>query len=74
MYDMFYDCQSLETLDLSGWNVSNVNDMSYMFKNCKNLKYLDLSGWDTSNVMDVSGMFYHCPSPYTINCGKIVKK
>ena len=59
--------------DLSGWNVSNVNDMSYMFKNCKNLKYLDLSGWDTSNVMDVSGMFYHCPSPYTINCGKIVK-
>ena len=48
--------------------------MSYMFKNCKNLKYLDLSGWDTSNVMDVSGMFYHCPSPYTINCGKIVRR
>ena len=32
---MFYKCRSLEKLDLSGWDISNVDDMYNMFSGCK---------------------------------------
>ena len=63
---MFKWCESLASLDLSGWDTSNVRGMNGMFAYCKNLKSLDLSGWDTSNVKDMGKMFYECPSPYTV--------
>ena len=31
---MFYECAKLESLDLSGWDTSNVKDMENMFYNC----------------------------------------
>ena len=34
---MIYDCKKLN-YDLSGWNVSNVKDMTVMFYNCNSLK------------------------------------
>ena len=34
---MFNECESLETLNVSGWNVSKVNDMPYMFISCESL-------------------------------------
>ena len=34
MEDMFYGCRSLESLDLSGWNTSNVTYMGDMFYDC----------------------------------------
>ena len=49
-----------KTLDLSGWDVSNVKNMRELFFSCRNLKSLDLSGWDTSNVNDMSWMFFYC--------------
>ena len=33
MSDMFYHCESLTSLDLSGFNTENVTDMSHMFGN-----------------------------------------
>ena len=50
----------VKTLDLSGWNTSNVEDMSVMFYTCLDLESLDLSGWDVSNVKNMSGMFIDC--------------
>ena len=32
MNDMFFGCESLETLDISEWNVSNVKDMEDILK------------------------------------------
>lgn len=47
---MFWKCSSLTTVgDLSGWDVSNVTNMSYMFSG-SGFTSLDLSGWDVSNV------------------------
>ena len=40
--DMFFDCSSLESLDLSNWNTSNVTKMDNMFKNCYKLSNLTL--------------------------------
>ena len=59
--DLFINiADDVKTLDLSGWNTSNVEDMAWMFANCKSLESVDLSGWDTSKVKDMSRMFYCC--------------
>ncbi len=59
--------RSFETLDLSGWNVSKVTDMSRMFSQCSALTTLDVSGWDTSNVIHMSRMFQGCDALTTLN-------
>ena len=64
----------VETLDVSGWKTSNVENMKEMFILCRSLKKLDLSGWDTSNVENMVGMFWECPAPYEEVDNKIVKK
>jgi uncharacterized repeat protein (TIGR02543 family) len=42
--------------DVSGWDVSNVTDMSGMFRSAVYFD-LDLNSWDVSNVTDMSSMF-----------------
>ena len=53
-------CLGVKTLDLSGWNTSNVKDMESMMYFCISLKSLHLSGWDTSKVKDISNMCFAC--------------
>ena len=65
--ELFYGCENIRTLDLSGWKTSKVESMSAMFSWCMNLKSIDLSGWDTSNVKDMSGMFYSCECLKSLN-------
>ena len=67
MIDMFYNCSSLTTLDVSNWNTSNVTRMESMFQDCSSLTTLDVSKWDTSNVTDMSFMFYDCSSLTTLD-------
>lgn len=62
MIRMFYNCQSLTTLDLSNFDTSNVTDMSCMFENCISLTALDVSNFDTSKVRSMSYMFENCIS------------
>ena len=54
---MFGYNSSLTSLDLSGFNTSNVTDMSNMFRDTNMLMELDVSHFDTSNVTDMSNMF-----------------
>ena len=37
---MFYDCSSLQSLDLSSFNVSNVTNMGNIFRNTSALSYV----------------------------------
>ena len=60
MNNMFYECSSLSSIDLSNFNTSNVTDMNRMFSSCSSLSSIDLSGLNTSNVTDMSVMFYNC--------------
>ena len=62
MWDMFNDCSSLTSLDLSNFNTVNVKDMSLMFSGCSSLTSLNLSNFDTSNVTGIWGMFGGCSS------------
>ena len=51
---------SLESVDLSLINTSNVTDMSYMFSGCNFIEHINLSYLDTSNVIDMSNIFSKC--------------
>ena len=44
---MFYECTSLESLDLSNFDTSSVTNMAFMFYRCSSLKSLDLSKFAT---------------------------
>ena len=51
--------------DIGSWNVSSVENMSYMFSGAlwpsggKQVSSDSLNNWDVSNVTDFSGMFYN---------------
>lgn len=60
MEGMFDNCEALTSLDLSGFNTSNVTSMNGIIYGCDSLTSLDLSGFNTSNVTGMSSMFYGC--------------
>jgi len=64
---MFYNCSSLNTLDVSNWDTSNIIEMSYMFYGCKALTILDVSNWNTSNFRIMNNMFYNCTGLTTLD-------
>lgn len=75
---MFYHCDSLKSLDVSGFNTSKVTDMKHMFKECISLTELDVSGWDTGKVNNMQSMFNNCKSLTSLdvsgwNTGKVDK-
>ena len=59
---MFYACNELTSIDLSGWNTSKVTNMDSMFGNCSSLTSLDVSHFNTSNVTNMWNMFLDCSS------------
>ena len=46
---------------LDKWNVSNVEDMSFMFEGAKSFNQ-DISGWNVSNVKNMHTMFHDAES------------
>ena len=66
MADMFRDCNSLKSLDLSSFDTRNVSNMGYMFYRCFGLTSLDLSNFDTRNVTNMKSMFCYCRNLTTI--------
>lgn len=58
----FYECDRLQSVDLSGLDTSSVTDMSDMFYGCSSLSSLDLSSFDASSAASMSFMFSGCSS------------
>ena len=52
-------CDGAKTLDFSGWNTSNVENMYGMFSDSKFNG--DISNWDVSNVTYMFNMFVRSP-------------
>jgi surface protein len=52
---MFYYCERFNC-DISGWDVSNVKDMTNMFYRCKKF-YQNLHDWNAENVKSYGYMF-----------------
>ena len=58
--NMFKNCTSLKSINLSGLDTSKVTDMSGMFDSCVSLVKADVSGFDTSKVTNMASMFSSC--------------
>ena len=67
---MFYNCESLTSLDVSSFNTANVTIMALMFRNCPSLTSLDLSSFNTANVTYMNRMFQECTNLRTIYVGE----
>ena len=64
---MFYGCSSLQSINLSSFNTTNVNNISYMFCGCSSLQSINLSSFNTTKVKNMSWMFFGCSSLQSIN-------
>ena len=62
MGNMFGNCSSLTSLDVSGFNTDNVTNMAGMFVGCWKLESLDVSHFNTAKVTDMTNMFVGCQS------------
>lgn len=67
MYNMFYNCSFLTTLNLSSFITNKVTAMNGMFHSCSSLTTLDLTNFDTSKVTNMGWMFFYCGSLTTLN-------
>ena len=64
---MFLGCSSLQSINLSSFDTTNVNNMRCMFYRCSSLQSINLSSFNTTNVKNMSYMFADCSSLQSIN-------
>ena len=60
MKQMFYECSSLISLDISGFDTEKVRDMSGMFKGLSSLENLDLHTFNTKTCNAFNEIFDGC--------------
>lgn len=71
---LFYNCQKLETIDTSVFNMTSCHDIDtstmavrLMFYNCKKLVDVDMSGANLSGILDFTNMFGGCTGLKTLD-------
>lgn len=69
MKNMFRDCYSLASLDLSHFDTHNVTNFGDMFHNCRAITSLDLSTFVRSSNANMSNMFDNCLYLSTLSLG-----
>ena len=67
MSSMFERCESLETLELSSFNIQSLVGMNYMFGGCSSLVSVNLNSFNTQNVQYMIGLFRYCSSLETLD-------
>ena len=67
MKNMFDDCYSLTSLNISSFDTSKVTNIRMMFNDCTSFTSLDLSNFNTSKVTDMDSMFFYCISLTSLN-------
>ena len=61
LYGVFYNCQELAVIDISGWNTGNVSDFGGLFNNCRKLaSIVGLEDLNTTSLTNLSSTFYNC--------------
>ena len=64
---IFYECKSLEYIDISNFNTENVENMAYMFYYCQDLLSINIINFNTQNVKSMNSIFKHCEKLESIN-------
>ena len=73
LYELFNNCSTLISIDLSPVDTSAVRDMTRMFYKCTSLTTLDLSSFDMTNVVAYTDMFGDSSNPAGITTLKTPK-
>ena len=63
----FISDNNITCINLSDYDCSDIEDMSYMFYGCTTLNRIDLSNWDVSHVSNMQNMFWRCSSLEYVN-------
>jgi len=66
---MFYGVSIPSSMDISQWDVSNVEDLSWTFQNSIIPTGFDINSWDISSSINIWGTFYgaNLPPDFNIN-------
>ena len=67
IYSMFYDCSSLESLDLSCFDFFFVENLDNLFYGCSSLTSLDTSKMEIVSATNMAFMFYGCNELTSLN-------
>ena len=59
-YELFANCDCIESIDFKQFYRNNITDMSYMFAQCRSLQKINLNNFNTENVTYMVGMFVWC--------------
>lgn len=70
---LFYDCESIEELDLSSMDIEKCDSLEETFWYCKSLKSLNISTWNFTNIIYLKNIFYKCISLTNLKFGKNLK-
>ena len=63
MVGLFNECTSLDKIDASSWNMSNITDISGMFYKCNSLKSLTgVDNWNFDKEFKYENTFDQCPN------------
>ena len=57
---MFYNCRSLEEVNLSDWNMPNLITTTHMFADCGSLKTVNFDNWNTPSLVSLDCIFNDC--------------
>lgn len=64
----FENCNLVEILDLGGWDLSNVTDVSSCFKGCSKLSVVAIVNITPNNIIYKNEMFASCTNITRIKC------
>jgi len=67
---LFYDCENLESIDLTLYDTTHIKNMLCMLTGCKNLKTVDLSSLKTNNDINMDFLFGECSLLKSVNFPK----
>lgn len=68
---MFNNCTSLEYVDITDLDGSNLTRMEYMFFKCHALKELNLSNITSTSITNIYAAFYEMPMLKTLNISNL---
>lgn len=73
--NMFYNCSSLTSFDMSHFNLAKAKDMSFMFYRCEGLKEIKLGdNLHTDSVTNMQRLCYGCTSLASFDFSKLNTK
>lgn len=59
---LFQNSENLRSIDLEGFDSTQVTDMDFLFDGCASLESIEFSGFDTTQATTMEGLFSNCAS------------